>query len=76
MYVPNSLTLVNSHSFSYDCQKYFNFCVADPNTIIFGSGNIIHFLDVTTKRIWFRRGSTGGGIGHIIVCIAFNPNLI
>ncbi|XP_046813292.1 cilia- and flagella-associated protein 44 isoform X1 [Vespa crabro] len=60
------------YSFSYDCQKYFNFCVADPNTIIFASGNIIHFLDVITKRIWFRRSSTGGGIGHIIKNPIFN----
>ncbi|KAL2733263.1 cilia- and flagella-associated protein 44 isoform X1 [Vespula maculifrons] len=60
------------YSFSYDCQKYFNFCVADPNTIIFASGNIIHFLDVPTKKIWFRRGATGGGIGHIIKNPTFN----
>ncbi|XP_047346729.1 cilia- and flagella-associated protein 44 isoform X2 [Vespa velutina] len=60
------------YSFSYDCQKYFNFCVADPNTIIFASGNIIHFLDVITKRIWFRRSATGGGIGHIIKNPIFN----
>ncbi|KAI4492234.1 hypothetical protein M0802_009924 [Mischocyttarus mexicanus] len=45
--------------------EYFNFCVADPNTIIFASGNIIHFLNVITKTVWFRRGATGGGIGHI-----------
>ncbi|KAI4496377.1 hypothetical protein M0804_000187 [Polistes exclamans] len=67
--VPNGTVPINilefDHSFSYDCQKYFNFCVADPNTIIFASGNIIHFLNVTTRKIWFQRGATGGGIGHI-----------
>ncbi|XP_046415054.1 cilia- and flagella-associated protein 44 [Neodiprion fabricii] len=53
------------HSYAYDCQRHFNLCVADPNTIIFASGNLIHFFNVPENRIWFRRGSTGGGIGHI-----------
>ncbi|XP_033224478.1 cilia- and flagella-associated protein 44 isoform X2 [Belonocnema kinseyi] len=53
------------HSFSYDCRRYFNICVADPETIIFVSGNLIHFFNVVEHKIWFRRCSTGGGIGHI-----------
>ncbi|XP_076637400.1 cilia- and flagella-associated protein 44 isoform X1 [Colletes latitarsis] len=53
------------HSYAYDCQRYFNLCVADTNTIVFASGNIIHFFDVEENKIWFRRGSMGGGIGHI-----------
>ncbi|XP_029161342.1 cilia- and flagella-associated protein 44 isoform X2 [Nylanderia fulva] len=53
------------HSFSYDCQKYFNLCVAEPNIIIFISGNILHFWNVTTNKLWFRRGYTGDGIGHV-----------
>lgn len=56
-----------SHSFSYDCQKYFNLCVVEPNVIVFASGNILHFLNITTNELWFRRGSTGGGIGHVTV---------
>lgn len=57
----------NSHSFGYDCRRYFNLCVADPDTIIFASGNLIHFFNVAENKLWFRRGSTGGGIGHIAV---------
>ncbi|KAH0945279.1 hypothetical protein HN011_010803, partial [Eciton burchellii] len=53
------------HSFSYDCQKYFNLCVAEPNVLIFISGNLLHFFNTTTKELWFRRGYTGEGIGHI-----------
>ncbi|KAK2582044.1 hypothetical protein KPH14_002749 [Odynerus spinipes] len=43
----------------------FSISNSDPDTLIFASGNLIHFLNVTTKKIWFLRGSTGGGIGHI-----------
>ncbi|KAK0088856.1 hypothetical protein PV325_010453 [Microctonus aethiopoides] len=53
------------HSYGYNCRRYFNFCVADPNTIIFPSGCLIHIFDVTNKTMQFRRGSTGKGIGHI-----------
>ncbi|XP_023287600.1 uncharacterized protein LOC105700070 isoform X2 [Orussus abietinus] len=54
------------HSYAYDCRKYFNLCVADPNTLIFASGNLIHFFNVIEGTVWFRRCSTGGGIGHIV----------
>ncbi|XP_032671308.1 cilia- and flagella-associated protein 44 isoform X3 [Odontomachus brunneus] len=53
------------HSFSYNCEKYFNLCVVEPNVILFASGNILHFLNTATNKLWFRRGSTGGGIGHV-----------
>ncbi|XP_048505660.1 cilia- and flagella-associated protein 44 isoform X2 [Athalia rosae] len=53
------------HSYAYDCRRHFNLCVADPDTIIFASGNLINFFNVPENKIWFRRGSTGGGIGHI-----------
>ncbi|KYN22810.1 WD repeat-containing protein 52 [Trachymyrmex cornetzi] len=53
------------HSFSYDCQRYFNLCVIEPNVVVFASGNILHFLNTVTKKLWFRRGYTGGGIGHV-----------
>ncbi|EFN70133.1 WD repeat-containing protein 52 [Camponotus floridanus] len=61
-----------SHSFSYDCQKYFNLCVAEPNIIIFISGNILHFWNISTNKLWFRRGYTGNGIGHITKNPVFN----
>ncbi|KAG7187866.1 hypothetical protein KM043_013850, partial [Ampulex compressa] len=54
------------YSYSYDCKKYFNLCVADANTLIFASGNWISFMNVTEKRVWFKRSVTGGGIGHIV----------
>ncbi|XP_076177015.1 cilia- and flagella-associated protein 44 isoform X2 [Ptiloglossa arizonensis] len=53
------------HSYAYNCQRYFNLCIADMNTIVFASGNLIHFYNVVENKIWFRRGSMGGGIGHI-----------
>lgn len=61
--------IIDSHSFAYDCRRYFNICVADRETIIFVSGNLIHFFNVVENKIWFRRCSTGGGIGHIAVNI-------
>ncbi|XP_015431042.1 PREDICTED: uncharacterized protein LOC107187452 [Dufourea novaeangliae] len=53
------------HSYAYDCQKNFNLCVIDTDTIAFASGNLIHFFNVVDNRISFKRGSMGGGIGHI-----------
>ncbi|XP_072743964.1 cilia- and flagella-associated protein 44 [Anoplolepis gracilipes] len=60
------------HSFSYDCQRYFNLCVAEPNVIIFISGNMLHFWNISTNKLWFRRGYTGEGIGHVTKNPAFN----
>ncbi|XP_008204820.1 cilia- and flagella-associated protein 44 isoform X2 [Nasonia vitripennis] len=60
------------HSFGYDCRKRFNLCVADPETLIFASGNLIHFLNLSENKISFRRCSTGGGIGHITKNPTFN----
>ncbi|XP_043276979.1 cilia- and flagella-associated protein 44 isoform X2 [Venturia canescens] len=53
------------HSYGYDCQRFFNLCVADSDTVIFASGNLIHFFNTVTGDVTFRRCSTGGGIGHI-----------
>ncbi|XP_031340937.1 cilia- and flagella-associated protein 44-like [Photinus pyralis] len=52
-------------SYGYDCLKYFNLTVPDENTLIFGSGNIIHFFNARTQQFTFRRSAFGGGIGHI-----------
>ncbi|XP_025994269.1 cilia- and flagella-associated protein 44 isoform X2 [Solenopsis invicta] len=62
--VPDNI-LQFHHSFSYDCQRYFNLCVVEPNVVVFASGNILHFLNTATNELWFRRGYTGGGIGHV-----------
>ncbi|RZC43160.1 thyroid receptor-interacting protein 11 [Asbolus verrucosus] len=61
-------------SFGYDCRKYFNLTVADPDTLVFASGNFINFFDVPTKTISFRRSALGGGIAHIKAnpCPEFN----
>jgi hypothetical protein len=63
------LIIIFSYSFGYECQKRFNLCVAEPNILIFASGNLIHFFNVNTKNITFRRCSTGCGIGFITVGI-------
>lgn len=39
-------------------------------TLVFASGNLIHFFDVATSSITTRRSACGGGIG----CVAKNPN--
>ncbi|XP_049940843.1 cilia- and flagella-associated protein 44-like [Schistocerca serialis cubense] len=62
--VPENIVEFN-HSFGYECKKYFNLCAVDYKTLLFASGNILHFYDVEAKLLWFRRSSQGGGIGHI-----------
>ncbi|CAH0561063.1 unnamed protein product [Brassicogethes aeneus] len=52
-------------SYGYNCRKYFNMCVLDDDNLVFESGNYLHFFNVETKEIWFRRSALGGGIGHI-----------
>lgn len=69
--IKNSLPYT-SFSFGYDCRKHFNLTVADPDTLVFASGNLINFFDVPTKTISFRRSALGGGIGHIKVSYFFN----
>ena len=42
----------------------------DSETLVFASGNLIHFFNVSTSTVTTRRSAGGGGIG----CIAKNPN--
>lgn len=49
----------------------YNLVLMDK-TLIFASGNLINFFDVTTNVLTTRRSACGGGIG----CIAKNPNRI
>nr|XP_029730533.1 LOW QUALITY PROTEIN: cilia- and flagella-associated protein 44-like [Aedes albopictus] len=58
------------YSYGYDCKRPFNLCKIDDATLVFASGNLIHFFDVATQTVTTRRSSTGGGIG----CIQTNPN--
>ncbi|XP_058801430.1 cilia- and flagella-associated protein 44 [Phymastichus coffea] len=60
------------YSFGYDCRRRFNLCAADSQTLIFASGNLIHFLSVSSGELTFRRCSTGGGVGHITKNPKFN----
>ncbi|XP_017782969.1 PREDICTED: uncharacterized protein LOC108567166 [Nicrophorus vespilloides] len=53
------------YSYGYDCKKPYNLLNVDERTIIFASGNLIHFFDAETREVWFRRSAYGGGIGHI-----------
>lgn len=42
----------------------------EANVLVFASGNLIHFFDISTKEVTTRRTWGGGGIG----CITKNPN--
>ena len=55
---PESLTL--SHSLGYDCTRRNNLHVLDENTLLFASGNLLHFLDIESGELKFLR--TSGGI--------------
>lgn len=55
------------YSYGYDCRKLFNLCVIDEVILIFASGNVIHFFDTSSGKKWYRRCSSGRGIGHITV---------
>uniref|UniRef100_A0A182V315 Cilia- and flagella-associated protein 44 n=1 Tax=Anopheles merus TaxID=30066 RepID=A0A182V315_ANOME len=67
--IPNEL-LEFDYSYGYDCKRFFNLCKIAENVLVFASGNLIHFFDVTTHTVTTRRSSTGGGIG----CITTNPS--
>lgn len=56
----------NSHSHGYNCQKHFNLCVMDPDTVIYASGCLIHIFDTKTGRLKFRKHQ---GVSHIAVSI-------
>ena len=45
----NSLTL--SHSLGYDCTRRNNLHVLDERTLLYASGNLLHFLDVDTGAL-------------------------
>ncbi|XP_063235777.1 cilia- and flagella-associated protein 44 isoform X2 [Bacillus rossius redtenbacheri] len=59
------------YSFGYSCKRHFNLCVMDETKLIFISGNLLHFYDVETKHLSFRRSVGGCGIGHL----TRHPNL-
>ena len=58
-----------SHSFGFDCSRRGNLQILDDKTLVFVSGNLIHFLDSDSGTITFQRSSRGTGIS----CIAVSP---
>ncbi|XP_055610904.1 cilia- and flagella-associated protein 44 isoform X2 [Uranotaenia lowii] len=57
------------YSYGYDCKRPFNLCRIDEDVLVFASGNLLHFFNISTRTVTTRRCSTGGGIG----CIQTNP---
>lgn len=55
-------------SFAYNCKRLFNMCLIVPNILVFGSGNIIQFFNISTRQMEMRRTACGIGIGFITVC--------
>ena len=54
----DSLSL--SHSLGYDCTRRNNLHVVDANTLLYASGNLLHFLDCDSGELRFLR--TIGGV--------------
>lgn len=48
----------------------YNLVLMDNETLVFASGNLIHFFNVNTSTVETRRSALGGGIG----CVTKNPN--
>ena len=74
--LPNSATyyyylliflLFFSYSFGYDCVLRNNLHVLDSKTLIFITGNLIHFLDVESGFVNFRLSALGLGITCLAV---------
>ena len=65
----NCNSLFYRHSFGYDCQRRANLHILDSSTLIFVTGNLIHFLDTGSKCLVFRRSANGCGISCIAVSI-------
>lgn len=45
----------------------YNLVLIEENVLVFASGNLIHFFNVTTKTMTTRRSVGGGGIGCVAV---------
>ncbi|KAF5302266.1 hypothetical protein FQA39_LY10305 [Lamprigera yunnana] len=57
------------YSYGYDCKRLYNLIVLDDEILVFFSGNFLHFFNVQTSKLWFRRSAFGSCIG----CIGKNP---
>jgi hypothetical protein len=65
---PGALAL--HHSLGYDCTRRRNLHVVDGSTLLYASGNLLHFLDCDSGELRFLR--TVGGVTAIQV--AFGEN--
>ena len=62
------MTLNCSQSYGYDCLRPYNLHVLDDDTIVFITGNYLHFYSITEKQVnAVRRSASGYGIGHIAI---------
>ena len=64
------LTFWNSYSFGYDCVLRNNLHVLDSKTLLFVTGNLIHFLDTEADQVFFRQSALGLGISCVAVSMA------
>ncbi|XP_062127425.1 cilia- and flagella-associated protein 44 [Drosophila sulfurigaster albostrigata] len=53
------------HSFGYDCKRLFNLVLLDDDTLIFVSGNFLHYFSISRREVTFRETVFGCGIGFI-----------
>ncbi|KAL7741509.1 hypothetical protein ACLKA6_000823 [Drosophila palustris] len=53
------------HSFGYDCKRLFNLVMVDDDTLIFVSGNFLHYFSISRREVTFRETVFGCGIGFI-----------
>lgn len=57
------------HSYGYNCKKPYNLYLLGKETLVFLSGNYIHFLNTRTLELTIRRSVLGTGIGCMTVKI-------
>ena len=56
-------------SFGYDCARRRNLAVLDECTLLFVTGNLLHFLDLETNELSMKRSVGGSGISCIAVSL-------
>ncbi|KAI6658873.1 Cilia- and flagella-associated protein 44-like [Oopsacas minuta] len=55
------------HSFGYDLLRRCNLYVIDPDTVMYISGNLVHFLTLSTGELSYLRSASGHGLGALAV---------
>ncbi|TDG46464.1 hypothetical protein AWZ03_007120 [Drosophila navojoa] len=53
------------HSFGYDCKRLFNLVLVDDDTLVFASGNFLHYFSISRGEVTFRETVFGCGVGFI-----------